>query len=269
LLEGATHAHSATTDDERTNNIPRARISVWVPLAEAGAASRQLRTTLRAAHRRGILGTVKLEEATVLDDAWASSWKKFYKPFPVAHRLFIVPSWERSFKPPRGSSVLRLDPGMAFGTGQHPTTQMALALLLRRVRRGSVVADVGCGSGILGLAAAQRGALVYASDADAIAVAATRKNFALNGVRARAVMKARDVPSAFPRADIVVANITARVIERLAARLALILRAHGILIVSGLVDSGKARVLRSLSRAGLKQVECERAGEWYAFAHEK
>jgi ribosomal protein L11 methyltransferase len=276
LLEGATGAMSASATQQCSSRplgrlrTPVTQISVWVPIHNSVAARKSLSAKLRLAQRRGILGEVKVEAARVQDHAWATAWRQFYKPFEIAPRVFIAPSWERAFRaPPPGAVALRLDPGMAFGTGQHPSTQLALTLMLRFVRRGSTVADIGCGSGILALAAALHGASVYASDMDPMAVRITRANFAANGLRAQMVVRARGVPSTLPPADLIVANITARVLERLGAELTRKLKARGILITSGIVESGRHRILSAFARVGLKQVDRAAKGEWFAFAHQK
>lgn len=165
--------------------------------------------------------------------------------------------------------MLRLDPGMAFGTGLHPTTKSALALALPRVHRGDAVLDIGCGSGILGLAAALHGARVYASDSDTIAVRVARANFATNVLPVQRIVRARDVPAKVPQAALITANITGRVLARLSTALARKLKPRGWLISSGIVESGKAYVLRSYARAGLRHAETIRDGEWLAFAHQK
>jgi ribosomal protein L11 methyltransferase len=279
LLENATGALSASaarSSRSQCSSRPlgrlaasRTKISVWVPRRKADAARKRLRAELGLAQRRGILGDLKLEEERVCDAAWASAWKQFYKPFEIAPSIFVAPSWERAFRAARGAVTLWLDPGMAFGTGQHPSTQLALALMLRFLRRGSTMLDIGCGSGILALAAAVRGASAYASDSDPIAVRMTRANFASNGLRAQAVVRAHDVPATFPPADLIVANITARVLERLGAQLATKLKPRGILITSGIVESGKRRVLRAADRTGLQHIATSADGEWFAFAHQK
>jgi ribosomal protein L11 methyltransferase len=237
---------------------------------------------LVSARRRGLIAQVEVGEADARDEAWASQWKKHYKPFRIADKLYIAPAWNRTFKSPRGSQVVRLDPGQAFGTGRHATTKLALQLLLPRVRRGMVVLDIGCGSGILGIAAAKCGAHVYASDTDPLAIRATRDNFATNDLSAAAIHKGRGVPAPFPRADLIVANITARVLTPLAAALARKLLPGGVLITSGIDKKSGERVLKALARQRLALAQTEgRAhlesiggvatvtGTWRAYAHRK
>src|SRR5579864_8502973 len=211
LLEIATDQLAAITGQSRERVV-----SVWLPTARSRGFARKVQSMIEAAQRKDALGPVQFAMASVRDTAWATSWKRFYKPARIAPGLWIAPSWERRFRQPNGTALLRIDPGMAFGTGLHPTTQLALKLMLPRVKREAVVLDIGCGSGILGLAAALRGARVYASDSDAIAVDAARANFAANAVDAWNLARAQDVPARFPTAHVVAANITAVTLARLA-----------------------------------------------------
>ncbi|HKV54898.1 MAG TPA: 50S ribosomal protein L11 methyltransferase, partial [Candidatus Binataceae bacterium] len=142
-------------------------------------------------------------------------------------------------------------------------------LLLPFVARGRKVIDVGCGSGILGIAAGLRGAKVYACDMDPVAVAAARANFRANGVRSVSLRRYAGVPSAFGRASVVAANITADVLVRLARPLALSVAKGGTLVTSGVNKRGRADVLAAFACEGLRLVAERRAGEWFAFAHRK
>lgn len=286
LLETATGALTAIEVGPKcgTDGVvaPLARISVHVPKADARSAASRLTQMLARARARRILPRLTVYKKDVGADAWASAWKKYYKPFQIAPALYIVPSWDRRFKAPRGSKVLWLDPGMAFGTGQHASTQLAIGLLIPRVARGMTVIDIGCGSGILALAAARCGARVYASDVDSIAVHATRDNFAANKLTAAKILRQRGVPASFPRAHLVTANITARVLEGLAPALARKLRPGGLLITSGIIKSSASKVLKSLARENLERIETGRraqlafengrpfvAGVWRAYVHRK
>ena len=268
----------------RTDGVvaPLARISVHVPRPDARKAASRLEKMLAVARARRLLPRLTLEKQDVRSETWASGWKKYYKPFQIAPGLYIVPSWERTFKAPLGCKILRLDPGMAFGTGHHASTQLAMRLLLPRVTPGATHLDIGCGSGILALAAAQRGARVYASDVDSIAVHAARDNFAANRLAALKVLRHRGVPASFPRAQLITANITARVLEQLAPALARKLKPGGLLITSGIIKSSSPSVLKALAREKLERVETGRqahvavrdgkvfvAGIWRAYVHRK
>lgn len=262
LLEIATDQLAAITGPSRERVV-----SAWLPVALSRGVARKVERMIRAAQHKDALGPVQFTMASVPDTAWATSWKRFYKPARIAPGVWIAPSWERRFQQPNGAVLLRIDPGMAFGTGLHPTTQLALKLLLPRVKREAVMIDIGCGSGILGLAAALRGARVYASDSDAIAVDAARANFAANALDACGLARAKDVPARFPAAHLVAANITGATLTRLAPALAGKLIRGGWLISSGVVPSGKDSVLRAFARAGLRLEQAARRGEWLAFAH--
>src|SRR5262249_49343049 len=158
--------------------------------------------------------------------------------------------------------------GMAFGTGQHATTRLALALLLALIKPRDVLIDAGCGSGILGIAASMRGASVYAFDEDPLAVAASRRNFKRNRVRAT-ITPAHRIPRPFPKADIIVANLTGELLQSLAARLGAHLKHGGHLVTSGITARSRLATLSAFSRAGLTFVEERRSGEWFAYVHAK
>lgn len=244
-------------------------VSAYVTSAAATAAGRALDRALTRARAQGLLRSSRRSIATVRSEDWAASWKRFYRPSKIAHACYVVPSWRKEFRAPRGAAVVKLDPGMAFGTGQHATTKLALQLLLPYVQRGKPVIDVGCGSGILGIAAAQRGARVYACDSDSLAVEATRRNFTRNGVRSCVVKKWQGVPKAFPRSPAIVANITADVLAGLSRVLAAKLERGGSLITSGVTKRGRAEVLTSFADAGLRLIAERRSGEWLAHVHRR
>jgi ribosomal protein L11 methyltransferase len=246
----------------------RAKVSVYLPQrsydAEEEAVSAALR---RALADRSLRSAVLSGPVVVLDEDWAESWKQFYKPFCIAPGWFIAPSWDKDFVAPAAARTLRLDPGMAFGTGQHPTTRAALQFVLKQVRRRVTMLDIGCGSGILGIAAAMCGARVFACDIDPIAVAAARTNFRANGVRAISVRRCDGPPATFPKASIVTANITADALVRLAPELAASLTRRGVLVSAGIHRAGRAGVLAAFAAQGLRRIGERRSGEWVAFAH--
>lgn len=259
LLETATGCASAA-EIGRTH----AAVSVYTPARSAARARKNLTTALARARRNALIARVELREESLAEDAWGSSWKRFFRPARVADRLYVVPAWQRDFKAPRGSTQLFIDPGMAFGTGQHATTQLAIKLTLEAAERRSTVLDVGCGSGIVGIAAALAGAAVYASDTDPIAVAAAKKNFSANDVTPRALRRYRGVPPAFPRADVIIANITARVLVPMAQVLAAKLKPRGRLILSGYAERSRGDIERAMAAAGLRVRAQRNDGEWIA-----
>ena len=261
-VTGASVASDEPLDGGRTS------VSAYVRASRGAVAA--FDRALQRARRDGLLRSARKSSSVVAGEQWATSWKRYYEPSQLASRLWIVPSWRaRSFRAPAGAATIVLDPGMAFGTGQHPTTKMAAALLLPLVRGGEPMVDVGCGSGILSIAAALRGAVVYASDVDPLAVAATRANLRSNRVRHATVVRASGVPSKFPRAPLLVANITADVLAPLARSFARTLTAGGHLVTSGVTTRGRVAVLDAFKASGLRLVEQRHRGEWLAFVHRK
>lgn len=259
------HATNARVSIEPDRN--RSCITAYVPADRSRAIEGALHLAIDRARRRRDIGSVRLTTAFVRDEDWATSWKRFYKPSRLAPGLYVAPTWEKNFRAPRGARTIVLDPGMAFGTGQHPTTKLTLRLMLPLARSGAPMLDIGCGSGILAIAAAQRGAKAYASDIDPIAVDATKANFRANGLRPSSACKAAGVPVAFPRAPLITANMTADVLASLARPLARSLTDGGSLVTSGVTRRGRKGVLDAFKHAGLRLVDERRSGEWLAFLH--
>ena len=200
------------------------------------------------------------------EERWRGSWKRYFRPRRIGRRLLVKPSWAR-YRTRMGDTVIEIDPGMAFGTGQHPTTAMCLRALEGRVRRGDDVLDVGTGSGILAVAAAKLGAgRVLALDIDPQAVKAARENAAANGVGDAVEVREGTLPESMAgeRFDIIVANISGLTLERLAASLAGALRDGGALIVSGFLEDAVAGLGRVFAAAGLRVDSVEADGVWRA-----
>ena len=233
------------------------------------------------------------------EEDWANAWKQHYTIQRIGERTVIVPSW-LEYEPQANDVVLRLDPGMAFGTGLHPTTQLCLALIERYVNMEIDMLDLGCGSGILAIAAARLGARVLALDTDPIAVQATRENAARNDVSDRVAAAEGSLgagaemghwlygamkdeggrmndeseslhPSAFilHPYDLIVANIIARVLAALARDMADALRTGGILIASGIIADREREVVEAFAAAGLAPVERRQEGDWVALVYAK
>jgi ribosomal protein L11 methyltransferase len=202
----------------------------------------------------------------VREEDWANAWKEHFFAHRVGERLVIKPSW-REFEGGPGDLVVTLDPGMAFGTGLHPSTRLCLLALERAVRAGDRVLDVGTGSGILALAAARLGAeRVLAVDLDEVAVEAARANAEANGLTA-SVEVARGSVEAAPAGqtyDLVLANIIARVIIELAPALAARVRPGGRLVASGILALRRDEVAAALAAAGLTVEETLEEADWVA-----
>ena len=208
-------------------------------------------------------GSLLLESRSVREQDWAENWKQYYKPFRAGEHLVVKPSWE-AYEEQDGDLVLELDPGMAFGTGTHETTFMCMQQLERYVTDGCRAIDVGCGSGILALAAAKLGARdVLAIDLDESAVKVAKENIEKNGLSAavRAVhgdlLEQRD-----ERADVIVANIIADVICFLCGPAKRHLLPGGVFICSGIIREREDDVLRALEAAGYRVDHRIEKGEW-------
>jgi ribosomal protein L11 methyltransferase len=272
LLAEATGASVAVEEpgDDDAGDTSHIRVSAFVHSSKSKSAARAVSALFARVRRDGFLRSAWPQHSVIVrDEDWAESWKRFYKPFSIAPRLWIAPSWESEFRAPRGARTLWMDPGMAFGTGLHPTTVLALRMLLPLVVRGRKLIDAGCGSGILGIAAGLAGARVSACDDDPVAIAASRANFRANGVKPVALRCTRAVPAAFGRAPLVVANITADVLVRIAQQLTRCVAKNGTLITSGVTRRGRKDVLAAFEAQGLRLLTQRRAGEWFAFAHRK
>ncbi len=205
----------------------------------------------------------ELSTRFVAEEDWANAWKEYYHVLHLGQRVVIKPSW-RDYVPAPDEIVLELDPGMAFGTGLHPTTRMCLELLEQRVQPGMRVLDVGTGSGILALAAARLGAAsVLALDVSSVAVEAAQANVRANGLEERVTVRSGSLEvTSGERYDLVVANIIARVIAALAPVLVGALVPGGLLIASGIIDERLSLAEEALRAAGLAEIEQVRDGDW-------
>ena len=207
-----------------------------------------------------------LQTRLVHEADWASAWKAHFPVLRVGRRLVIRPSWQEH-EPRPDDVVLALDPGMAFGTGLHPTTRLCLAALEDVVEsdRPERLVDVGCGSGILAIAALRLGAgSALGVDTDPIAIEATRANAERNGLGGR--LRARDgsLPTGEPPFDLVLANLIASLLVRLADELAAEVRPGGTLIASGIFVDREPEVRAALAGAGLHVGARAAEGDWVA-----
>ena len=205
-----------------------------------------------------------VESNTVSEADWANNWKKYFKPLPVGEKILICPSWEQTDNPD-GRAILSIDPGMAFGTGGHDTTRLVLETLEKYVTEGVDFLDVGCGSGILSIAACLLGAgRALGIDIDALAVKTAIENGELNGLTApkyeiRLGDLARDVDGQFP---VIAANIVADAIIMLSPAIPALLADDGVYIVSGIIDTREQDVLAALDSCGFAVVERHEHGGW-------
>jgi len=200
----------------------------------------------------------------VKEEEWAEAWKAHYEPQHIGRRLVVCPSWQR-YVPSDGEVVITLDPGMAFGTGLHPTTRMCLEALEEDLFRGAKVLDVGTGSGILAIAAAKLGAsAVLALDTDPLAVKIAKENVLANGVRKAVEVKEGSLEMAKGSLfDLIVVNILARTITDLIEKGLLDhLKPEGLLIAAGIMASEEEEARNTFREWGLKQLSPLQKGDW-------
>ncbi len=199
----------------------------------------------------------------VAEADWAEAWKERLNVIHVGQHVVIRPSW-RDYAPVPGDLVIQLDPGMAFGTGLHPTTQMCLVALEELVCPGAEVLDLGTGSGILAIAAAKLGAgHVLAVDNDPIAVDVAQDNVISNGVQRAVGVMCGSLAEVSGSYDLVVVNILARVIvEMMRGGLATRVRSGGVLIAAGIIADQEPEVVAALEREGLTLVERWQREDW-------
>jgi ribosomal protein L11 methyltransferase len=206
----------------------------------------------------------------IADQNWMESWKEHYRPIPIGERLIIVPAWLES--PDLSRIPIRIDPGMAFGTGTHPTTQLCLELLEKQVHPAQDVIDVGCGSGILSIAALKLGAgHALAVDIDEAAVSASAENAHANDVLAGLETGLGSLDEilanqfSIHQAPLVLANILASILVRLFdGGLGKLVTAGGVLILSGILEEQADMVIQSAAAHGFKLIEKRQIGDWVA-----
>ncbi|RRG61770.1 50S ribosomal protein L11 methyltransferase [Clostridioides difficile] len=208
-------------------------------------------------------GSVSLDQVNEAD--WANAWKAYYKPTKVGQRVVVKPTWE-DYAMQDGDLIIELDPGMAFGTGTHETTSMCIRELEKYVNKDSKVFDIGCGSGILAIAAAKLGAKeVVAVDLDEVAVKVAKENVLENKVeKSVSVMHGNLTDVIKDKADVIVANIIADIIKILAKDVQNFMKEDAIFISSGIILDKVEEVKESLIENGFEIVEVQKLGEWSA-----
>ncbi|MGI4787315.1 MAG: 50S ribosomal protein L11 methyltransferase [Janthinobacterium lividum] len=213
----------------------------------------------------GVIGAgTELTLHYVEEADWATAWKAYYKPMRIGSRLVVTPPWETPDLQPNDLTIV-VDPGMAFGTGSHPTTQLCLVALEEYVKPGLSIADIGTGSGILAIAAAKLGASpVIANDNDPLAVKIARENAAVNGVSIEINDTIPDGPY-----DLVVANILADVIIGMADKIAHWTKPGGTFIASGIIDTRESDVRQAVETFGFTSLDTRHQGEWVALIFQR
>ena len=254
--------------------VGKCRITFYVEETETGfaqvAAARIAMAQLKKEHPE--YAPLLMTMDGVEDADWENNWKAFYKPMEIGERLIVIPDWEEA--DPKGRVALRMNPGLTFGTGSHATTRLCLTALEREVKEGMRVLDLGCGSGILSIAALLLGAeSAFACDIDEKAVGVAYENAALNGIgKDRYTVRAGDILSDAGLQkemgagyDIVVANFVSDVIIALAPAARRLMKEGGRFLTSGIIDDRAEEVRAALEAAGFTVEEANSSEGWFSF----
>jgi ribosomal protein L11 methyltransferase len=245
-------------DKELLERRDEAAVSLFVS-EESDAAGYKCKITERFA---ALDKKYKIELINVNEEDWADNWKQYYKPQKIGHNLVIVPEWE-NYTPQEGEIIVIMDPGMAFGTGTHESTQLCAELLEHYLPAGARTLDIGTGSGILAITASKLGASeVNAYDIDPMAVRVAGENIIKNGTK-NVTCGVSDLLSAVSGLyDFAVANITAEIIMRMAKDVGGYIKPGGMLAVSGVIDEQCEAVKEALVTAGFSVTDTLHANGW-------
>lgn len=261
-------------EDLRQEMQGRSRITFYLEAGDEGFAKLgEVRIALEELKKtRDDCGTLLMTLDDLEDADWENNWKQFYKPMEIGERLIVVPEWEQANT--QGRIPLILNPGLTFGTGSHATTRLCLTALEETIHGGERVLDLGCGSGILSIAALRLGAEhAFACDIDEKCVEVAYENAALNGIdRSRYTVRWGDVLSDQQLKaeigggyDMVVANIVADVIIGLSGQVRPFLKEEGLFLCSGIIDDRAEEVARHLREAGWDILRTRQIEGWFSY----
>lgn len=208
-------------------------------------------------------GSLEIFKKEVKQENWENEWKKYFKVQKVSKSIVIKPSWEE-YSAKEGEKIIDIDPGMAFGTGTHETTRMCINAIEKYMNKGDSLIDIGCGSGILSIAAAHLGAeKVIAVDLDKLAVKVSKENVDLNGFSNTIDVRYGDLTDVIEeKADVIVANIIADIIAKLSENIADFMKEGAYFISSGIINDKKDFVISKLKENNFDIIEENNDGEW-------
>ena len=245
---------------------------------DAGAILMQVRRELEEMRSYLDVGECTIEESQTEDVDWVNNWKKYFHQFYIDD-ILVIPSWENVEPKDQDKMIIHIDPGTAFGTGMHETTQLCIRQLKKYVTEDTEILDVGCGSGILGMLALKFGAKhSVGTDLDPCAIDATHENMEVNGIRKDQyevmignIIDDKEVQDkvGYEKYDIVVANILADVLIPLTPVILHQLKAGGIYITSGIIDVKEEVVVEAVKASGLEVLEVNHQGEWVSVTARK
>ena len=247
--------------------------------ADCDSLLKELRSRLEAFRNTMDIGSGRIEESVTREEDWINNWKDYFHSFRVDD-ILIRPSWE-SDKTEAGDAamVLEIDPGTAFGTGAHESTQLAIRALRKYLKSGDSFLDIGTGSGILGIIALKSGASeVFGTDLDPNTLPAIEENLEANGLSdshfVRVLGNIADDPAVqeaagFAHYDVVAANIIAEILSEITPRVPAHLKEGGYYITSGILEGHEDIVIDAAEKAGLRVTEINRLGEWMSIVFRK
>lgn len=217
-------------------------------------------------------GRLAIEERLLNDEDWANNWKQYFKPFVISDKIIIKPSWEEYKESTEGKIVLEIDPGMSFGTGQHHTTRLCIEQMIKYLKKDMEVLDMGCGSGILSIAAILLGAKSSTGvDIDENAVRIAIENNRLNNIHGdRFIAYSGDVTNdtklqdkiGYNKYDLIAVNIIADIIIGMSHTFPLFLKSGGLVIASGIIEKYLQDVLNNFKGLGFEILEVNKSEDW-------
>jgi ribosomal protein L11 methyltransferase len=273
IVESVTQYNSLTHENEPTGQM---RVFGYLPVDENLEATRQ-KIEEALWHLSQITPVPRPQYRNIKNQNWMNAWKKHFSPIPVGEKILVLPAWQEA-KQGESRQIIKINPAMAFGTGTHPTTQLCMRLLENHIQSGINVIDVGCGSGILSIAALKLGAShVLAVDVDVEAIKSTLENAGFNAISPSSLQteqgSVKEILTgefSIQKAPLVLVNILAAIILRLFENgLGNIVEEGGILLLSGVLEHQESEILNAANQAGFVMIEKIAEDDWVSFAMRK